>query len=175
MLEKFIPDVYQKSIYTIDYKKLKSAGIKCILYDFDNTLLPAHSTKPTKKVKDLIERVKDMGFKVIIISNATKKRLTPIKDFLEVDCAAFAMKPRSIKYRKIMKEFKYAENEMASVGDQIFTDVYGGNRLGITTILVNPVSTKDHSIMTRVLRIIENIILNKDEKKQLFKKGQYYD
>ena len=61
MLEKFIPDIYQKSIYTIDYKKLKNAGIKCILFDVDNTLVPSH-IKPIK-CKDLIERLKEMGLK----------------------------------------------------------------------------------------------------------------
>lgn len=174
MLEKFIPDIYQKSVYTIDYKRLKSCGIKCILFDLDNTLVPCNMKKPTKKVKDLIEKVKDMGFKIIILSNATKKRLTPFKEILEVDCAAFALKPFKRKYKKIFKEYKYKENEIACIGDQLLTDVLGGNKVGITTILVNPISKRDYAI-TSTSRIIENIIIKKAHKKNLFCRGQYYE
>ena len=72
-MEKYVPDMYKKSIYDIDYKKLKKNGIKCILFDLDNTLVPYYKNKPSRKVKDFIERVKDMGFKVIIFSNSNKK------------------------------------------------------------------------------------------------------
>ncbi len=174
MLEKCIPNIYQKSIYTIDYKKLKKAGIKCILFDVDNTLVPVDIKKPPKKVKDLIEKLKEMGFIIALLSNATKDRLKVFKDYLEVDCAAFAMKPLSYKYHKIMKEYKLLENEIASVGDQLLTDILGGNKVGITTILVNPISLRD-KLITKINRGIEKIIMNKASKKQLFYKGQYYD
>ncbi len=174
MIENFIPDIYQKSIYTIDYKKLKNSGIKCILFDVDNTLVPLHIKKPSKKVKDLIERLKEMGFRIILLSNAGKQRLRPFKDYLEVDCSALSMKPFATKYKKILKEFKLQENEVASVGDQLLTDILGGNRVGITTILVNPISLKDRYI-TKINRTIENIIKKRAASKKLFSKGNYYD
>jgi HAD superfamily phosphatase (TIGR01668 family) len=115
-----------------------------------------------------------MGFRIIILSNAPKKRLEPFKEILEVDCAAFSMKPLSKKYKKIFKEYKLTETEVASIGDQILTDVLGGNRVGITTILVNPVSTKDRAL-TKINRAIEDYIFNRAAKKKLLRKGQYYD
>lgn len=174
MLEKFIPDIYQKSIYAIDYKKLKSSGIKCILFDLDNTLVPYHTNKPTKKVKDLIENLKDMGFRIILFSNATRKRLKPFKEILEVDCSACSFKPFVYKFKKIFRIYKLAQNEIALIGDQLLTDVYGGNKVGITTILVNPITKKDYKITT-FSRIIEGVIMRKAAKKKLFCKGQYYD
>ena len=54
-MEKYIPDVYQKSIYTIDYQKLKSSGIHCLLFDLDNTLVPASVKVPNKKIKELFD------------------------------------------------------------------------------------------------------------------------
>ena len=72
-------------------------GIKCILFDLDNTLVPSFKNKPTRKVKDLVEKLKDMGFKVIIFSNSNKKRLTPFKNILEVDCSHSSKKPFSNK------------------------------------------------------------------------------
>lgn len=174
MLVKFIPDIYQKSIYTIDYKKLKSRGIKCILFDVDNTIAPLHLKKPTKKVKDLMGRLKEMGFTIIILSNATKKRLKPFKEHLELDCAYFAMKPLSKKYKKILKEYKFQLNEVAAIGDQLLTDILGGNRMGITTILVNPIGVREH-FFTIPNRWLEKIIFKKAHTKNMLEKGKYYD
>ena len=70
-MNNFIPDMYQKSIYHIDYDKLWEDGIRCILFDLDNTCVPYKDKVPNKKLIDLIETLKDMDFKVIIFSNAT--------------------------------------------------------------------------------------------------------
>lgn len=169
-----MPDIYQKSIYKIDYKKLKKSGIKCILFDLDNTIAPVSVSVPNKKMKDLIEEVKDMGFKIIIMSNSPKSRLEPFKEILNVDCSASSMKPLSKKYKKIMKIYNFKDIEIAAVGDQILTDIYGANRLGITTILVNPLSTNDF-VFTKFNRMIEKYIFKKLSKKGLLKKGNYYD
>ena len=174
MLTRFIPDIYQKSIYTIDYKKLKNRGIKCILLDVDNTLAPLHYQKPTKKMRDLIEKIKELGIKVILLSNASKKRLKPFKEKLELDCAYLAMKPCSFKYRKILKEYGFQINEVACIGDQLFTDILGGNYIGITTILVNPIGIKEH-FFTKVNRFLERLIIKRAMRKNMFKKGEYYD
>lgn len=169
-----MPDIYQKSIYKIDYKKLKKAGIKCILFDLDNTIAPVSVSVPNKKMKDLIEEVKDMGFKVIIMSNSPKSRVEPFKEMLNVDCSASSMKPLSKKYKKIMKIYNFKDIEIAAVGDQLLTDIYGANRMGITTILINPLSTND-IVFTKFNRMIEKYIIKKLSKKGLLKKGNYYD
>lgn len=174
MIELFKPDMYVKDIYTIDYKKLKSYGIKCILFDLDNTLVPYYKNKPTRKVKDFIEKIKDMGFKVIIFSNSNKKRLAPFKNILEVDCAASSRKPFQTKFKKVLSEYKYSQSEVAMIGDQIITDVYGGNRMGIFTVLVKPMSNKE-AFQTKLNRVFENIIIKQLEKKNMFKRGDFYD
>jgi HAD superfamily phosphatase (TIGR01668 family) len=174
MLEKFIPDIYQKSIFTIDYKKLKNRGIKCIIFDVDNTLAPITIFKPTRKVKDLIEHLKEIGFRVVIMSNASKKRLIQFKEVLEVDCAASSKKPFRFKFNRVLKEYNYKVNEVAIIGDQLVTDIFGGNRVGITTILINPISSKDRFI-TNITRFFENIIVKKAMKKQVFARGNYYE
>ena len=174
MLEMFKPDMYKNSIYDIDYKKLKSIGIKCILLDFDNTLIAKGVTRTSKKTKDYIERLKDMGFKVILFSNAGKKKLKPFKEKLEVDCAASAKKPFKHKFKKIIKEFNYEENEIAMIGDQFFTDILGGNRMGIFTVLVEPINKKEMFI-TKLNRIFEKIVIRRLKRKGLFEKGKFYD
>lgn len=166
--------MYKKDIYSIDYKKLKSYGIKCLLFDLDNTLVPYYKNKPTRKLKDFIERLKDMGFKIIIFSNSGKKRLSPFKNILEVDCSFSSRKPFQGKYKKVLKEYKYSQSEVAMIGDQIPTDVYGGNKMGIFTVLVKPIS-KSELVWTKINRLYEKRIIRKLEKKGIFKRGEYYD
>jgi len=173
-MDKFIPDMYQKSIYTIDYKKLLKDGIKCLLIDLDNTIAPSQVKKPTLKMKELINSLKDMGFKVIIFSNNSKKRLEPFKEELEVDCSCKSFKPFKWKYLKIIKELGFKECEIACIGDQFLTDILGGNRVGIRTILVNPISRKDIRI-AKLNRLVEKFLLKILNKKGLFTIGRYYD
>jgi len=174
VIDKFVPDVYQKSIYTINYDLLYRKGIRCLLFDFDNTMVPIGKKNITKKLKDLIEQLKDKGFKVIIVSNSTKKNLAPFKDALEIDVAAFSMKPLKNKFIKIMKMFNFEESQIAMIGDQLMTDILGGNRVGITTILVNPMSSKDLSV-TLLNRLLEKKIMKILAKKKILIKGEYYE
>lgn len=174
MLEKFIPDIYAKSIFFIDYKKLRKMGIKCILFDLDNTIAPNSIKKPSKKTIDLFEELKDFGFKIIIFSNAPKSRVAPFKNKLNVDAAAFCLKPKKDKYLKIMKIYNLKPNEICAVGDQLLTDIYGANNLDITSVLINPISPKDY-FTTYFSRMLERKILKKLEKKDLLRIGQYYD
>ena len=91
-MDIFAPDIYVQSIFNINYKALKKSGIKCLLFDLDNTLAPIKSTMPGIKEKELIEGLKDMGFKVIIISNSGKTRLESFKEGFNVDTAANSKK-----------------------------------------------------------------------------------
>ena len=173
-MDIFIPDVYQKSIYTINYEKLYEDGIRCLLFDLDNTCVPYEEKKPNKKLKDLFDELKDLGFKVIIFSNATKKRLEPFKNALVVDCSYSSKKPSKRKFLKVLKMFDYDLSETAIIGDQLFTDIYGGNRVGIKTILVNPMSNKDMPF-TKIFRMLEKKQYNKMKKRGILTLGQYYD
>lgn len=173
-MEHYVPDIYKKSINTIDYNKLKSRGIKCILFDLDNTLVPYTEKVPSKKNKELFKKLKELGFRVIIFSNSSKRRLRPFKEELEVDVYHRCFKPSPKKFELVLKEYKYNESQVAIIGDQLLTDILGGNRVGITTILVNPISKKDEFI-TRFNRIKERKIIKKLSKQDLFYKGRYYD
>ncbi len=173
-MDLFRPDKYYKSIYDVNYIDLKNNGIKCILFDLDNTLVPPNENKPNKKIHDLIDNLKELDFKIIIMSNSPKKRLAPFKDELVIDCSAFSLKPLKKKFNKILKEYKFDLSQIVIIGDQLLTDVFGGNRIGIMTILVNPISKKDFKI-TSINRRFEHFIETKLEKRNLFKRGKYYE
>ncbi len=174
MIESFVPDIYQKSIYYINYDKLYKKGIRCILFDLDNTIAPPHVKQPTKRLKKLFDELKDKGFKIVIISNSPKHRTEPYKNELGVDACAFSLKPSRNKYTKIMEKFKYKSTELAAIGDQLITDIYGANKLDITSILVNPLTAHDYTV-SFFSRIIEKVIFRRLEKKDIFERGKYYE
>ena len=174
-MDKFIPDMYQKSIYHIDYDKLQDNGIKCLLIDLDNTCVPYKDKEPNKKLIDLFETLKDMDFKIIIFSNALKGRIKPFKDVLNVDCLARANKPYKKNFLKVIKLFNYDLSEVAIIGDQLYTDILGGNKVGIKTILVNPMSSDDMFITRFIYRTLEKRIYKKLISKNILIRGKYYE
>lgn len=174
MFDKFVPDKYFKSIYDINYKALKKSGIKCLVFGLGNTLVPESVKEPTRKVKDLFEDLKDLGFKVIILSNRSKKDVIPFKEQLCVDSACNSFKPFRFKYKKIMRLYDFNDTEIACIGDELFYDILGANRMKLTSILVNPISIDDYAV-TKITRKFENLVIKHLTKKDLFKKGRYYE
>ena len=173
-MQTFLPDMYQKSVYTINYDMLKNAGIKIILFDLDNTIVPLHSYETSKKLKDLFEDIKNMGMRPIIVSNAKKKRVEPFKNELVVDASFLSLKPFKWKYKKILKIYDVKPNQVAAIGDQLITDVFGANRMEFTSILVNPMSSEDLAT-TKFNRFFERIIIKHYTKRKVFMKGKYYE
>lgn len=173
-MEKYVPDIYQKSIYTINYKKLKTCGIKCLLFDLDNTLIPACVKKPNKKIKDLFTELKEEGFEIFIFSNSLRTRVRDFATEASVKYYSNTRKPSPKKFLQVMEENNFNVTELAIIGDQMLTDIRGGNRVGITTILINPVSTKD-SILTKINRIRERKIMKKLHNDDIFVQGKYYE
>lgn len=173
MYKIFKPDIYAENVFTINYTKLKEKNIKCLLFDLDNTISPAKEVILDKKVKKLFDKLKK-DFKIIIFSNNFPKRIKKFGDYYDVDIACISLKPISYKYRYILRKYNLKKNEVAAIGDQLLTDIQGGNKMKFTTILVNPISEIDEK-ETFLNRKIESMIFNYFNKKNILKKGEYYD
>ena len=172
-MNKYIPKIYKKSILDINYNALKEKGIKCILFDLDNTLLEVYKASPKKEFCYLIKKLKKL-FRIIVISNnSSSKRVSKVAIELGVDYIKFAMKPFSRGFRKVRKKYKYEKSEMCLIGDQLMTDIMGGNKYGIYTILVDPLAEKELKV-TGINRFFERRALKKLAKNNLFKRGEYY-
>lgn len=172
-MKLLVPKMYQESIYTIDYDKLKKNNIKCLLFDLDNTCIGYHEKFPTKELEELFNKLTKMGFKVIIFTNAPQKRVVPFVK-LHVICHASSKKPFKKNFKKIMKQYRLAKEEICIIGDQLFTDILGGNKVGINTCLVNPL-TKEDLIFTKIFRMLENFYFKRMQSKDILTKGEYYD
>ena len=168
----FRPNIYKKNIFDINYDLLKEKGIKCLIYDLDNTLgLISHKRCPDE-ARELIKKLQK-DFIVVISSNNTKKRLKPYLEELGIDGTSWSMKPSIKSLIYIQAKYKLKKKEMCIIGDQIVTDVLAGNRYKIKTILVDPLGEKDLKI-TGLNRKLEAKIIDRYEKKGLFKRGKYY-
>jgi len=173
-MKNFLPDMYYENIYKINYKKLKTLGIKCLIFDLDNTLVPIKVKVPDKRLEELFSYLDTLGFKLIIMSNSPKKRVKPFKEKLNIDCSFTSLKPLKYKYKKIMKMYNLDEANVACIGDQILTDIWGANRMGFTAIFVDKLKREDF-IWTKANRLVENFILWRFHKKNMFTWGNYYD
>ena len=154
-------------------KNLKKNGIKCLLFDLDNTIVPCKEKEPDQKLKELFACLEE-DFKVIIISNSNKERLTPFKEKLNVDVAFSSRKPFKKKYKKILELYHFKESEIACIGDQLLTDILGANRMGFTSILVNRMARYEFA-STRINRFFESFFLKKFARENILVAGEYYD
>ncbi len=172
-MDIFVPDIYAQSIYTIDYKKLKKRGIKCLLFDLNNTLASYEVDYPDDKLREKMYEL-EKNFRVIIVSNSNKNRLRPFKEKLNLDTSFSSKKPLTKKFKKILNLYNLKDIEVAMIGDALLTDIWGGNKMNFTTILVNPISEEEPSHV-RFMRIFERKIIKKLNKKGILFKGEYYE
>lgn len=142
MFRKFYPTMWVDSSYEIDYEGLYSAGIRGLIYDVDNTLVP-HGAPADERAIALFERLREIGFQTCIISNNKEPRVKPFADAVGSKYIYDAHKPSRINYEKAMELMHTDISSTYFVGDQLFTDVYGANRTGIPSILVKPIDKKE--------------------------------
>lgn len=172
-MKNFKPTMYYKDIFSINYKKLKKEGIKCLVFDLDNTLALIDEKNCPEKTKKLLKDLQE-DFLIFIISNNLKRRIEPYKKELGVDAVSLAMKPLTRGLIKIKRRYKLKKKEMVMIGDQIVTDVISGKNFNIKTILVDPLGVKDLKV-TSLNRKIESWIINRYRKRGIFERGKYYE
>ena len=172
-MEIYVPDIYQENIYKIDYDTLLSRGIKCLIFDLDNTLVSINENLPREENKNLFKKLKGMGFKLYIASNSIKARVKPFHEELKVEYIYSAKKPHIEKVNELIKKSSFTIDEIAIIGDSMMDDIVCGNTIGITTILLDQISKNEFPI-ARIKRIKEKRIQKKLRDKDLFTKGRYY-
>ncbi|MHB0975701.1 MAG: YqeG family HAD IIIA-type phosphatase [Candidatus Aquicultorales bacterium] len=158
MLTKFFPSEYCDSIFDIDLEALRSSGIDGLVVDLDNTIIPRNSHTASESLREWLARARSLDFKICILSNNWMTRVSRIANQLSVPLVARAAKPRKKAFALAMKEIGTTPGSTAVIGDQIFTDVLGGNLSGAYTILVVPISDKE-APHTRLLRKLERVIM----------------
>lgn len=168
MYKLLCPDLRVPSIYGIDLEQLWNLGVRGVLCDLDNTLIEWDNRQPTPEMLQWMQRVKERGFQVCLLSNNSIQRVQEIAGLVDVPFFAPARKPLLRVFQQAQRSMGLQPEQIAMVGDQMFTDILGGNRLGMYTIWVYPLSSKEF-FGTRFTRILEKLILRQLEAKGLIK------
>lgn len=159
----FYPDLYLKKVEDITIETLQKNKIKALILDVDNTLID-YNKNLSESVIEWAKNLKGQGAKLYILSNTNhKEKVEKVANELQIPFSNLAKKPFKSGFLKVQKILKEKPENIAVVGDQIFTDVIGGNRCKMFTILVDPIDQKDYWY-TAWKRPLENKIKIKYEK-----------
>jgi len=149
-------------------ESLQRAGVRAVVTDLDNTLVPWHGEEIASEIAAWLAALRDADMKVCIASNtrnfARLERLARHLDILHVP--GNAAKPGSKGLRKALSLLDAEPTEAAMVGDQLFTDIVAGNRLGLFTVLVNPLTTREFIGTKLISRNAERLVLRGERQRK---------
>ncbi len=164
VLKRFLPNQHVQNIFEITPDSLKQKGIKGIITDLDNTLVAWDVPEATPEIIEWFRLMESNDIKVTIISNNNKKRVRLFSEPLKTPFVYKARKPLSKAFKKAVKDMQLRKDEVVVIGDQLMTDVLGGNNAGFYTILVVPIVQSD-GVWTKLNRRMERRILSWMRKK----------
>lgn len=156
-METFLPKLYLDSVYDITIELLCTNNIKGLILDVDNTLVAQYIKKPDYKLIEWINLLRNNQIKLCIVSNGSTKRVLEFNESLGLDVISKAKKPCSRGFLRALSIMGLRQDEVAVVGDQLFTDVWGGNRLNMFTILVRPIDKREE-FFVRLKRYLEKLV-----------------
>lgn len=164
MLRWLAPYRYARRIEEVDPRALRADGIRGVILDLDNTIVAWNAPEPTPEVERWVAELTASGLRACIVSNNFTGRVRAVAQRLGVPVVAAAVKPTPWAFRKAMRVMGTSPSDTALVGDQLFTDVLGGNLLGVRTILVDPLSTREFPttmLIRRIERLVRRRVLNR--------------
>lgn len=137
------PDIKLHGITDITVELLNKNNIKALLLDVDNTMSTHHGTILTEGLLEWIAKMQESGIKLMVLSNSKRKRIEPFAARIGLPFISLGCKPLPTGYLRGVKALKEKRKDVAIVGDQIFTDILGGNAVGVKTILLTPIKLED--------------------------------
>lgn len=152
------PTLYLPSITRLQPKQLERWGVRGLILDVDNTLTTHDNPQPHPEVLLWLEQMRSAGISMMILSNNHPPRVEPFAELLELPFTADAAKPLPKGFRRAAARLGLPREQIAVVGDQIFTDILGGNFFGTKTVLVEPIQL-EATWFFRVKRRLERSIL----------------
>lgn len=154
------PKMYLNNVLEISVDFLKKQNINGLILDVDNTLLYYDKTM-VNGLEQWVDNMKENNIKLCILSNTNKKdKVDKLSKILDIPYIFFAKKPLKSGFKKAAKILNMDNKNIAVVGDQIFTDIIGANRMNMFPILTKPLDEKD-ILITKIKRPIEEYIINK--------------
>ena len=160
-LLKLRPTIRIDNVYEIDEAFLRAHQIEGIVLDVDNTLVRNKVGVPDEKLYQLIDRWKSAGVKLVILTNARRSRMALFGDEAGIKIIPMANKPFKKGYVQAVEYLGLPKDKIVALGDQLFTDIWGGNRAGLRTVLVTPIDLSNECLWLRMKRALERPLLRK--------------
>jgi len=152
------PQLYVGSLLDIPLDKLRDRKISAFIVDLDNTITEWNSRELRTEIINWFSFIKNQGFKACILSNNNEQRIQEVAVRLGIPYIHRAKKPLRRSFHRALQIMEVSAGEAAVIGDQIFTDILGGNRAGLYTILVKPLARREF-MGTKISRALEVLVL----------------
>ncbi len=165
MLDRLMPDFFFDTFRGVTVEFLREEGIRFLLVDIDNTLAPYEESLPSEQVLAWVKALREDGVTLAFVSNNHKERVELFSRDLGVAAFADCYKPLRKRPLAIMAQIGASREQTATLGDQIFTDVWCARALGVRSILVPPIRDKK-TLFFRFKRLLEKPILKKYHKQR---------
>lgn len=160
----FLPNLILKDVTCIDTELLNKNGIKGLILDVDNTLTTHGSQEVEENILTWLAFMKKQNIGLVIVSNNTFDRISPFAQKIGLEFVAMGLKPLTSGLSKAQARLNLKKNEIAIVGDQIYTDIVGGNLKGFFTILVTPFKVEG-KLFFKIKRKLESMHIKKYHRK----------
>ena len=157
----FKPRYWVRNVLSIDKEFLEKNGIDALVLDLDNTLSMHGDPAAEEGIPEWLDDMRALGVKMVVVSNNTNKRVAPLARKLGLPFVANGAKPLTIGITRALRYLGTDRKRTAVVGDQIFTDVMGGNFAGMPTVLVEPFHI-EKGILFKIKRAAESIVFRRD-------------
>ncbi len=149
----FLPRHIYPALTEIDPSHLASLGVRLLMLDFDNTIVPYTTNEPTDRMHDWLQRAGESEIRICVVSNSKRGRVVEFCEKYGIDCITHAKKPFSRGIRECLSRYDIAPCHAALVGDQIYTDVLGANCAGVRSILIPAIH--NHNIWLKLRHVAE--------------------
>ena len=160
----FLPTLLCDALTEVTPALLQQRGIKLLMLDFDNTIVPYTTSVPTPEMEAWLRAMIQGSVQLCVVSNSRRERVKVFCEKYGLPCITHSRKPFSKGIRQCLAQYGMQPREAAIVGDQIFTDTLGGNCAGLTTVLVRPIN--NHNFWLKARHVLEQpfIILAKNRR-----------
>ena len=151
------PKIKLERVTDITPEILKKYNISSLILDVDNTLSTHHGDVLTDGLEEWLKLMNENGIKLMVLSNSKERRVKPFAEKIGLPFISLGLKPLPFGYIRALKALGSKRKNTSIVGDQIFTDVLGGNLVGVKTLLLTPIlleSTAGFKFKRKIERVV---------------------
>lgn len=159
---RLFPTYYASSVEDVTPEFIRACGCSAVLSDIDNTISHVDAPDAVPMAEEWMRRIREAGIAFALISNNDPPRVEPFAQKYGAEFVCHAQKPQTGGYREIAARLARAPEQCLVVGDQLFTDVLGGNAAGMRTVIVDPLCESEDPLDFRKRRKMEKLLLRFD-------------